>query len=151
LVAVTALEDRFRGAVEREQSTAAAGLRLKSASGVRVFSDAELGAAGFDVGGTDVVIVFSGLYNIPEVFQQKLVLGLLARGTDVVRLFDMRRDVLLSGIGPSTTGREQSFAALKRLITERGYRRVICAGMSGGGMPAAIYGDGVDADRIVVF
>lgn len=152
LEAMATLQDRFRSAVEREQSAAGGGgAKIGPVNSIRVFADAELGTAVFDTGGTDVVILFAGLYNIPEALQQKLVLGPLARGADVVRLFDMRRDVLLSGVGPFTTEREQSFAALKRLVAERGYRRVICAGTSGGGMPAAIYGDAIGADRVVVF
>ncbi len=152
LPTIAMLEDQFRNAVSSEQSVVVtSALKNVPSSDVRVFSDSELGAAGFDIGGADVVILFPGLYNVPQVVQQKLVLVPLARGTDVFRLFDMRRDVLLSGIGPGKPGRERSFAALKRLVAERSYRRVICVGTSGGGMPAAIYGDAIGAERVVVF
>jgi predicted Zn-dependent protease len=149
LPAVAALEDRFKTAIKSEQSVAAS--RNDPVGDFRIFCDRELGATGFDIGGSDVVILFQGLYNTLETIQQTLILGSLARKTDVIRLYDMRRDVLLSGIGPETTGREQAYAALKRLIAERGYRRVICVGLSGGGMPAAVYGDAIGADRVVVF
>jgi len=117
----------------------------------QLFWDRELGAAGFDAAGSEVAILFPGLYSVPSVAQQKLVLGLLARGIDVIRLIDVRRDVFLSGIGPLAGGRQESATALKRLVAERGYRRTIIVGTSGGGMPAAIYGDAIQADRIVVF
>jgi hypothetical protein len=116
-----------------------------------LFWDRDLGAAGFSVGGRDVAILFPGLYSVPSVAQQKLVLGLLARGIDVIRLIDIRRDVFLSGIGPFAGGRRESAEALKRFVSESGYCRSIIVGTSGGGMPAAIYGDAIQADRIVVF
>jgi hypothetical protein len=98
-----------------------------------------------------VAVLFPGFYNTPSATQSKLVQGLIARGIDVVRLFDMRRDVFLSGIGPSAGNRAQSIDALKRLVSRRGYGRVICVGTSGGGMPAAVYGDAIGAERVVVF
>jgi thioredoxin-like negative regulator of GroEL len=118
---------------------------------VRTFSERNLGALGFDVGGTDVAILFPGFYHVPSDLQSNVVQGVIARGVDVIRLFDMRRDVFLSGIGPSAGNRMQSADALKRLISSRGYGSVICVGTSGGGMPAALYGDAIGAERVVVF
>jgi hypothetical protein len=116
-----------------------------------VLGDRELGAASYVVAAKEVAILFPGLYSATSISHQNIVLGLLARGTDVLRLNDMRRDVFLSGIGPFTSGRRESSAALKRFIAEHDYRRIIVVGTSGGGMPAAIYGDAIAADRIVVF
>ncbi len=150
--AIAALEQAFGRALADARDAASASGRAGAAIGsVNAFWDRELGAAGFAVGGADVAILFPGLYSVPSVAQQKLVLGLLARGIDVVRLIDMRRDVFLSGIGPLASGRPESFAALKRVVSQYGYRRVIVVGTSGGGMPAAIYGDAIAADRIAVF
>jgi predicted Zn-dependent protease len=145
--ALATLEDLLRKSLAGAQR-GADGVSLE---GTRLFWDRELGAGGFSVEGRDVAILFPGLYSVPSVAQQKLVLGLLARGIDVVRLVDVRRDVFLSGIGPLAGGRSESATALKRFVSECGYRRTIIVGTSGGGMPAAIYGDAIAADRIVVF
>jgi len=146
--ALAALGEAFRAAVKRENVPAPQASAVASA---RLFSDRELGVVGFATGGSDVAFLFSGLYDRPSEVQRTLVLGLLARGVDVIPLFDLRRDVLLSGVGPAARNRRESFDALRRLISERGYRRTICVGTSGGGMPAAVYGDAIGADRIVVF
>jgi len=141
----------LEGLLRKSFAGAQSSVDAVSLEDARLFRDRELGAAGFSVEGRDVAILFPGLYSVPSVAQQKLVLGLLARGIDVVRLIDVRRDVFLSGIGPLAGGRQDSAAALKRFVSECGYRRSIIVGTSGGGMPAAIYGDAIGADRIVVF
>jgi Flp pilus assembly protein TadD len=143
--AIAAIEETF------QRTVAGADVNASKIQNVRLFSDKELGVGGFDIGGRAVAFLFPGLYSLPSVTQEKIALAMLARGIDFVPMMDMRRDVLLSGIGPSTSGREESFAALKRFIAQRGYQRVIAIGLSGGGMPAAIYGDAISADRIVVF